>query len=307
MPFFLRNGYANLITSGSHLLLLLVAARINEVPAWIACFTLISAISFFAWMSNFRRGRAIADTPTSRIASAAQGYVELYGRASNAAQYLVQAKGGSLPCIWFRCSTYRRNAQNKWEHIDHTVSESLFEFGDGSGSCIVDPEHAEVLTTHRRTWHEGDYKHVEEQLFASDNIYVLGEFNTVGGAHGTLDHKEDVGALLADWKRDQAGLVKRFDLDGNGHIDQREWELARRAAAREVERQHRELRLHPGVHVMRRPRSGQLYLLSNLSPHQLKRKYVFWGALHLSLFFGGLAAAVSLGVGYAPGWMGPGL
>lgn len=296
MPFFLKNGYVNLITSGSHLLLLLVAARINEVPVWIASFALISVISFFAWMSNFRRGRAIANTPTSRIASAAQGYVELYGRTSNAAQYLVQAKGGSLPCIWFRCATYRRGSDNKWEQIDCSVSESLFELGDGSGTCLVDPEHAEVLTTHCRTWYDGDYKHVEEQLFASDSIYALGEFNTMGGAHGTLDHKEDVGALLTDWKRDQAGLLQRFDLDGNGHIDQREWELARRAAAREVEKQHRELRLHPGVHVMRRPGSGRLYLLSNLSPHQLKRKYVFWGAFHLSLFFGGLAAAVWLGV-----------
>jgi hypothetical protein len=292
----LRGGYVNLITSGSHLLLLLVAARINEAPVWAGCFALISAIGFIAWVSSFRRGRAIADTPTSRIASAAQGYVEIYGRASNDAQFHVQAKNGSFPCVWFRCTTYRRNADNKWQEIDHSVSDSIFEIQDGSGHCMVDPEHAEVITTHSRTWYEGDYKHVEEQLLSSDSIYVLGEFNTVGGANNPLSREEDVRALLAEWKKDQSSLLKRFDLDQDGEIDLQEWELARRAAIREVEKQHRELRQHPGVHVMRRPASGRLYLLSNLSPQQVKRKYTWWGWFHLATFFAGLAMAIWFGL-----------
>lgn len=35
----------------------------------------VAAVSFFAWMANYRRYRQIHDLPTSRIASAAQGYV----------------------------------------------------------------------------------------------------------------------------------------------------------------------------------------------------------------------------------------
>ncbi|MEZ0237796.1 MAG: hypothetical protein ACAH06_07015 [Methylophilaceae bacterium] len=296
MPRFLRDNYVNLLTSGSHLVLLLVAVRINERPAWTVCFALIAGISFFAWVSNFRRGRVIADTPTSKIGSAAQGYVELYGRA-NGNKKLVQAKGGSFPGVWYRCTTYRLNSDRKWVASDHVVSESIFEINDGSGVCMVDPDHAEVITTHTRTWYEGEYRHVEEQLFASDRIYVLGEFHTMGGAHTHLSHKEDVSALLAAWKRDPEHLLKRFDLNSDGEIDIREWELARKAAAREVERNHRELRQQPGVHVMRRPVSGRMYLISNLSPHQLKRKYQLWGAFHISVFFAGLAAVIWLGVG----------
>lgn len=294
MPQLLRDNYVNALTSGSHLLLLLVAARINEPAAWTLCFALIAIISFLAWASNFRRGRVIADTPTSRIGSAAQGYVELYGSAKGN-QKLVQAKGGSIPCVWFRCTSYR-TVDNRSVQTDAYVSEALFEINDGSGTCLVDPDHAEVITTHTRTWHEGGYRHVEEQLFASDTIYVLGEFHSLGGAHAQLNHKEDVAALLADWKRDPQHLLKRFDLDGNGEIDLREWELARKAAAREVEKNHRELRVHPGVHVMRKPASGQMFLISNLSPHQLKRKYQLWGAFHLSVFFAGLAAVIWSGV-----------
>lgn len=292
----LRDGYVNLLTSGSHVLLLMVAAKINERPAWTISLALIAAISFFAWTSNFRRGRAIADTPTSRIGSAAQGYVELYGSARSN-QKLVQAKGGSIPGVWYRCKTYQMNSERKWVMTDETVSESLFEINDGSGTCLIDPDDAEVITTHTRTWYEGQYRHEEQQLFARDFIYVLGEFHTKGGAHEFLSHREDVSALLAEWKRDPEWLKKRFDLDGDGEIDLREWELARKAAAREVEENHRELRQQPGVHVMRRPASGRMYLISNLSPQQLKRKYQWWSAVHLGIFFAGLAGVIAMGAG----------
>jgi hypothetical protein len=292
----LRDGYVNLLTSGSHVLLLMVAAKINERPAWTISLALIAAISFFAWTSNFRRGRAIADTPTSRIGSAAQGYVELYGSARSN-QKLVQAKGGSIPGVWYRCKTYQMSSERKWVMTDETVSESLFEINDGSGTCLVDPDDAEVITTHTRTWYEGQYRHEEQQLFARDFIYVLGEFHTKGGAHEFLSHREDVSALLAEWKRDPEWLKKRFDLDGDGEIDLHEWELARKAAAREVEENHRELRQQPGVHVMRRPVSGRMYLISNLSPQQLKRKYQWWSAIHLGIFFAGLAGVIATGAG----------
>jgi hypothetical protein len=292
----LRDGYVNLLTSGSHVLLLMAAAKINERPAWTISLALIAAISFFAWTSNFRRGRAIADTPTSRIGSAAQGYVELYGSARSN-QKLVQAKGGSIPGVWYRCKTYQMNSERKWVMTDETVSESLFEINDGSGTCLIDPDDAEVITTHTRTWYEGQYRHEEQQLFARDFIYVLGEFHTKGGAHEFLSHREDVSALLAEWKRDPEWLKKRFDLDGDGEIDLHEWELARKVAVREVEENHRELRQQPGVHVMRRPASGRMYLISNLSPQQLKRKYQWWSAIHLGIFFAGLAGVIAMGAG----------
>lgn len=294
----LRGGYANLITSGGYLALLIIGIKSEHPLGWVIALGLIAVMAFLTWMSAFRRSRAIADTPTSRIATAAQGYVEIYGRASVGAENLVQAKPGSQPCVWFRCITYRRTHDHKWQEIERHTSDAMFEITDDTGRCMVDPEHAEVLTTHRRTWQEGDYKFVEYQLFPLDRIYALGEFATIGGANATLDFKGDVQVLLAEWKKDQAGLLERFDLDGNGEVDLQEWQLARNAARREVEKQHRELRLQSGVHVMRRPASGQLYLLSNLSPHQLHRRYALWSWFHLAMFLGGVAGAVWVSLHY---------
>ncbi len=40
----------------------------------------LTAAGLLAWLASYKRYRLIADTPTSQITSAAQGYVELVGR-----------------------------------------------------------------------------------------------------------------------------------------------------------------------------------------------------------------------------------
>lgn len=279
--------------------ILLVAWHTGAPAAWTVCLALISIIGFFLWASNLKRNRAIADTPTSSIASAAQGYVELYGRAVNSREYYAEGGRSGLPCIWYRYIVYERqkngDGKDTWVEIDRRVSESTFAIDDGSGRCQIDPDHAEVITTHKSTREEGHYKTIEEELRPSDRIYVLGDFSTIGGAATQLDANEDIAGLLAEWKKDRLQLGKRFDLNQDGKIDMMEWGLARRAAQREVEKQHRELRQQPGVHVVRAPQDGRLFLLSNLSPDQLKNRYVLWGWFHLLTFF--VAAAISASVG----------
>ena len=49
-----------------------------------------------------------------------------------------------------------------------------------------------------------------------------------------------------------------------------------------VEQEHRAIRQQPGVHVLRAPQDGRLFLLSPLSPQSLRLRYLLWSALHLS-------------------------
>ena len=278
-----RSRYTDLLTSCSHLFLLALALHSGSVVGWIICLALISAISFFAWASNYKRGRYIADTPTSRIASAAQGYVELYGRASADADNLVASPLSGARCVWYRFWVYRKESGDKgWVLQSEGVSDSTFEISDGTGKCIIDPDHAEIIAPERKVSYQSPYKHVEELLYAG-GIYALGNFTTVGGASAQLDLRQDVSDLLAEWKRDPVALKQRFDLDGNGEIDLKEWELARRAAHREVEQQHRELRTASGIHVMRAPRNGRPFLLSSHTPQKLRNTYLCWGMVHLAI------------------------
>ncbi len=175
----------------------------------------------------------------------------------------------------FRYWVYTKGNDDNWQETSYGVSQTTFEINDGSGRCFVDPDDAEVIAAERRVSYEGQYKHVEELLYGG-TVYVLGEFSTVGGANSALGIKEDVNALPAEWKQSPVALRERFDLDKNGEIDLREWELARRAAVREVQKEHREIRAESSTHVIRAPRDGRLFLISSLSPQKLRNKYLHW-------------------------------
>lgn len=242
------------------------------------------AVGLLAWSAALRRARAIANIPTSRIASAAQGYVELQGKSSSD---LIYSPLSNTPCIWYRYKVYeRRSSDDDWKEIDSGTSSATFDLHDGSGTCTVDPDHAEVMGAATYTHYKGNTKEVEQLLHGGSTLYVLGNFATLGGAYSTLSLREDVNTLLAAWKQDKADLHRRFDLNSDGQIDPQEWELARRLATRTVEKEHRHIRAQAEFHVVRAPPDGRLFLLSPLSPNSLRRRYLLWSAMHLAVCLG---------------------
>jgi len=264
----------------------LVAVALNSGPGPQARWCLAGAalLASLAWLGSLKRARAIAEVATSRIGSAAQGYVEVMGRASVEPAQLIYTPLGGIQCIWYRYKLYSKdNAKHEWRQIDSGISSSTFDIRDPTGVCTVDPDHAEVVAPQVRTSYPGNEKLVEEYLFGGSTIYVLGDFSTLGGASTTLSVREDVSALLASWKQDRTSLHQRFDLDRNGTVDLQEWELARRLATQTVERQHRDIRQQPGVHLLRAPQHGRLFLISALSPQALRNHFLRWSYFHLVL------------------------
>ena len=289
----LRGKYREALSSVAYLSLLVVASQWRGATGRVICLGLLVGVGFLAWASTYRRARAIADIATSRIGSAAQGYVEVVGRASVAPHELIASPVSGLACIWFRYRIYTRDSgNNDWTLTDSSTSSATFEISDGSGACRVDPDDAGLISPERRVTYAAGEKRVEELLFGGCQIYVLGEFSTSGGASTSLDLREDVGALLAEWKKDPVALRRRFDLDGNGVIDSREWELARRLATKAVEQQHRQLRGQGERHVMRAPRDGRLFIISPLPPRRVRQRYLWWSWAHLGAALLGLALLV---------------
>jgi hypothetical protein len=135
-------------------------------------------------------------------------------------------------------------------------------------------------------------------LLPASRLYAIGEFNTTTAAGATArEEREDVNALLNDWKDDRKLLLERFDLDRDGAIDMKEWELARLQARREVRRRHADSRTGPveGVHLLRKPGDGRLFLLANEMPEALGSRYRLWSWVHLAVFIGaGTAGLIML-------------
>ncbi|HZP86349.1 MAG TPA: hypothetical protein VFB54_05980 [Burkholderiales bacterium] len=287
----LHRGIALQLASLSPLVLLPLLARVPSPRAWLVVFLLVAAISSALWRYNYRRARAIADTPTSRIGSAAQGYVELIGEARTIGDTALASPLSASPCVWFRYKLEQR-ANDKWRVEQEGCSDASFLLDDGSGIILIDVEGAEVVTDHKRCWVDGDRRYTEWLLIPQARLYALGELTTVVAQSDDAAARIDVGALLAEWKNDKDALHARFDLNGNGEIDEREWELARGAAQREVRAQHAALRRQPGTGVLRKPRGGAAFLLSNFDSRGLAQRYRRWSRLHGTIAAGALVAAL---------------
>jgi hypothetical protein len=286
----LRREYAQFVTSGAQLFLLLVGFKLGTRTGWLVCLSIMASISIIAWLSTLKRLRAIRDTPTSKVASAAQGYVELDGRGMALGDIPLLSKLHALPCLWYRYKIERRNAKNKWQTIESGQSNDCFMLRDDSGTCVVDPEHAEIITRHSETWLKDDCRYTEWSLIAQDRLYAIGQFRTQGGSTVEFNSREELNLLLAEWKKNMPSLHARFDLDNNGELDMQEWMLARLAAKREVGKRMREAQAEPDINIICRPTDGKLFLISNLEQNDLTRRYHVWSWLNVLIFFGALGA-----------------
>jgi hypothetical protein len=283
----LRREYAQLVTSGAQLLLLFAGIKLESREGWLGTLGAMALVSFIAWLSALHRLRTIRDTPTSKVASAAQGYVELVGRGKPYGDTPLISKLRVLPCLWYRYKVEHRTDKNKWKTLDSGESTDAFVLRDDSGDCLIDPERAEIVTRHRDSWTEGDYRYTEWKFIRDDLLYAIGEFRT-RSAGTEFDARAELNELLAEWKRDKPALHGRFDLDNNGELDMKEWMLARQAAKREVARKKLEAHAQPDLHLLGQPRDGKLFLISNLTPEKLSRRYLFWSWAHLAIFFSAL-------------------
>ncbi|MGH8576434.1 MAG: hypothetical protein ACREXX_04945 [Gammaproteobacteria bacterium] len=280
MPGELRLEVLHRLISAGHFLLFGIAYAVRQPLYRTGALALVGVCSLVAWLAALRRYRLVADTPTSLIASAAQGYVELVGRCelhpdSPALGYL-----SGPPCVWYRCAVSRRTSEG-WSSTSRERSTDTFLLRDASGICVVDPDHAEVTGAHRRSWIQGEYRYDLDYLAPGDPLYALGELATLGGPPGPLDRRAEVGALLSEWKRDPASLRERFDIDRDGEVNLAEWAKAREAAEREVDRRHLETGPPAALHLLRAPADGRPYLLSNRDPLALARSFRFWAWLHV--------------------------
>lgn len=290
----LRREFAQLVTSGAQLLLLFAGFQIGTSQGWLIILNMVMAISLFAWLSAMYRLRVIRDTPTSKIASAAQGYVELIGRGKSFNGTPVLSKNSLLPCLWYRYRIERKDSNNKWQTLDSGESEDPFVLDDGSGMCVVDPSGAEILTMHRDVWCREGYRYTEWKLLNIDLIHAIGQFKTQGGGSEALNSNEELKAILAEWKQDTKTLHARFDLNNDGVLDMQEWMLARQAAKRETAKRMNEAIAQPDTHFLVQPHDNRLFLISNLPPDRLARRYWIWSWIHLGIFLAALGGVAWL-------------
>lgn len=260
-----------------------------------------------AWLSvqRLRRARLIEDTPTSKIRSAPQGYVELIGHIGrDGEQPPLLSRLSNSPCMWFRyrIERYERQGKNStWRTLESKSSERPFVLEDGTGRCFIQPQRADISSHRKRVWHGHSrypevgnggmlsgllgsrYRYTEELLCENDLLYALGYFQTRHPPSDSQLNQLRMGEILNEWKRDYDSLVARFDRDGDGNIDLEEWELARREALRKAERERRNTAPAQAINMLTySPSRQQPFIIATSEPESLSRRYR-WQSLGLLL------------------------
>ena len=182
---------------------------------------------------------------------------------------------------------------DKWQRVDGGMSSETFLLDDGTGQVVIDPDCAEIMTDDYRRWRDGNAALQGMAAHSRQQPVRVGRTqDRRRRRHASWTRQATSTRCSRNGRADKPALLKRFDLDGNGQIDLKEWELARRAALREVRKTQQEIQSQPGVNIMRKPRDGRLFLLSDLEPEQLARRYGFWTLIQL---------VIALGAGYGLG------
>jgi hypothetical protein len=276
----------------------------------------LAAVAFVFSFIYFRRARVIEDTPTSRVRSAAQGFVELEGWCAVLDGAPIVAPLSGTVCAWFRYKAeekqsnhFRGRGESRWSTLGSGTSDALFLLVDGPDRCVIDPEGAEVTVASKDVWYgasyppgggprrrglwgsmHGRYRYTEELLCVGEALYALGWFDSVRGGDDEFNTAAEVRDLIGVWKREQQNLLARFDANKDGVIDPREWEQVRAAAHQEVHRHQVERAGKPPIHTLGRPVDRSLpFMLSALPQHTLARRLQYRAAATLAAF---LAAGV---------------
>jgi hypothetical protein len=286
---------------------------------WLFAAALAAAAAYSFWYAfkTWAKNRAIEDTPTSRVRSAAQGYVELSGLGVLPPDSHNKGPLTGMPCTWWRYKIEERRYSGRsrsWSTVESDTSSVPFLLDDGTGHCLIDPRGAEVFPGASNVWYGPDawpqvripdgtgvfgwlvdtfvtdrYRYTEHRLQPREHVYAIGAFRSLGGV-GVHSSDDAVAELLRTWKKDQAGLLARFDANHDGTLSSAEWEQARAAARREVLDGRAAEEKQPALNVLADPMDGRSFLLAASDGDALARRFRRRALAGIGGFVGSAAA-----------------
>lgn len=250
-----------------------------------------------------RRARRIENIPTSRIRSMPMGSVEIAGEAASSAP--LKTPYSLVDCVWYsfvvqeyrqRFSTHGRRGGGFVTVASGNSEDIPFYVEDDTGKTLVDPRGAVVEVKCRQVTHrsppgtgrrgmgmaEGYTRITETYIPWQYPVYVMGvaQHQKKSSDSGRAEYLQ----RLRDLKQSPEKLAA-FDLNKDGRIDSEEWERARAAVERELLVEKLKSPQTEEVVFIGTGESGELFMISDRSEHELVRSLKIRTAL--AIFGGG--------------------
>ncbi len=246
------------------------------VLKWLAPLAVL--FFFWHWFEAYRRLRIVADVPTTKIAAAAQGYVEISGCVEQLAAFPLDAALTRAPCVWYY--SIRSSKASK------IIAGVPFMLRDSTGACMVEMEKAEVVCD--RKW--GESIGAEEwSIRVGDTVHVIGHFIS-----GTREAQSQINyavthELATQMQRDPAAYVERFDVNQDGKVDALEHDRARNLLVQEKTRA--KVINQGGVHRIGPSPDGRPFVVIGADHDRFVIHYRRLALFHLLAFIGALGAS----------------
>jgi|LNFM01.1.fsa_nt_gb hypothetical protein len=248
---------------------------------------------FIVWRHGLDHCRLIHDVPTSEIATAAQGYVELCGTAEQFEDQKAQQVAG-LPTLWFRKEFAERADVSNIRAFPFNLfytptatdeSQTPFSIVDNSGTACILPHGADVIVSRKNVQYLDNRRMTMETILPGDKLYVIGNFHSHASS---FSNEERLQELLGKLDRDPEARI-RFDRDRNGRLSPDEWrEMHLHAQMTVAGEQH--YSAEPGQrHLVFAPSDGRRFVISTLPAEKLAGRYFFNMTIGLMLFLACLA------------------
>ena len=248
---------------------------------WPWMVLLLAASSFLFWLMAYRRKRVIEDVPTSTIAAAAQGYVELRGIAAPSAGNTLTGRLTYIPCVWYRFVVTDATDSSEKRVADFGSRSVPFVLRDKTGECLVDPGQAEVVCDSCQSWVKEDIEYQEWSIRVGDPVHAVGYFSS-GGQDAERYLLVQAGHTIAAHERDKKDYMARYDADGDGKVDRAEVAAAREALRRDAEQRYA---AQGGVHTLGPSPDGRPFLVLSADRRSPARRYRWLALIHLAVFF----------------------
>jgi len=177
----------------------------GDALVWLVALVCLAFFGAWQYRHNLEKLRHVSDTPTSKIRSAAQGYVELKGTLiQEPDQPLLMAPLSDTACLWWSYEIEKLEYKN-----DHTIekgrSDDRLCLVDETEQCQINPQGAEVEAHQDKDWKinitrqqlqtaipltplgkplaAGNYRYIEKLLLPGHELYALGDFRSKNGQH----------------------------------------------------------------------------------------------------------------------------
>lgn len=258
---------------------------------------ILCSLAFYRMTRIFHQARLIENTPTAKIRSAVQGYVELNGQALLMDGPVIVSPLSGKACVWYRYKieekVERHEANRKsisnWQVVKQETSGELFLLEDETGRCVIDPDDADVVVTNKRTWYKktsvAPRRYTEELITENEQLYAIGLFKSVANIE-RQKLKEQISHLLQHWKRDPNQLLDKFDRNRDGILSSKEWGRTQRAAEQQIKREHGEQEKQEQLNILKQSEhTEQVFILSTVSEVNLIKHYKWRTMQYLLGFF----------------------